>query len=202
MIMAVLSPSVYADVTTGAPKALSDTLPGDTIYYDGVDHSFMFVVPNGWLADTVNAYFDGYTMAMFPGHESYFNATRQILVWVLDLDSLTFEQFITVDSAHLAKTKKIIFKRRYSLNDPLHEKGRLESKFGISRASASDTAHVDTCIVLEIRDPGGVSREAMIAYCNAGSEIVIFQLNISGPVHSVLSMRAYEKVLKSFKLTK
>ena len=117
LILAAVPLNLFAAPGPSAPPNSPDTLPGDTIYYDGVDHSFMFVAPQGWTIDTTNAYFDGYTAAMFPGDESYFSATKQILVWVLDLDSLTFDEFITRDSLHLNKTKGILFYDRYPLHD-------------------------------------------------------------------------------------
>lgn len=202
ILAAILPSTLMAQGKPVPPPTPSDTLPGDTIYYDGTDHSFLFAAPLGWVIDTTNAYFDGYTAAMFPANESYFNATKQIFVWVLDLDSLTFEEFITADSLHLHKTKKMLFRDRYPLGDPNNEQRRLQRKFGIKSEDAYDTTQVDTCIVLEINDPGGVSREAGLAYFNAGSEIVIFQLNISERFHVGLAQRAFEKVLKSFKLTK
>ncbi len=202
LILTALPLNLSANPGPSAPPNVPDTLPGDTIYYDGVDHSFMFVAPQGWTIDTTNAYFDGYTAAMFPGSESYFNATKQILVWVLDLDSLTFDEFITRDSLHLNKTKGILFYNRYPLHDPAHRQKVLEQKFGLSKAIEPDASRIDTCIVLELNDPGGKSKDAMIAYGNAGSEIVVFQLNISNRLDLGIAQRAFEKVLDSFKLTK
>ncbi len=202
IFLVALPLTLAAAVESSAPPNVPDTLPGDTIYYDGVDHSFMFVAPQGWVVDTTNAYFDGYTAAMFPGNETYFSATKQIMVWVLDLDSLTFDEFITRDSLHLNKTKGILFYDRYPLHDRAHRQKVLEHKFGLSKAIKPDTSKIDTCIVLELSDPGGKSREAMIAYGNAGSEIVVFQLNIPNRLDLGIAQRAFENVLESFRLTK
>lgn len=129
------------------------------IYYEGGIYQVNIVPPRGWKFDLENPRIDGRSAACFPEDQEYYNNKLIVVVWIFPLDSLSFHEFMRRDSiSYLRENPTVSFKKKDSIS----------------------YADERTAIILETSDPGAKSSLASVAYLDAGTEILIFELNIAG----------------------
>jgi len=148
--------------------------------YEGKIHSYQFMAPEGWAVDIENAYEDGYTAAISPAGTFYSDAQMAIFIWVYPIDSISFEEFIRADSAYYAGN---IDKLEFIGSDTLFN---------------SDGVRM---IVFQTADPGGVYDQAMVAYIDTESEVVIFELNIEYREQFAEAESKLREALRRFRYT-
>jgi hypothetical protein len=145
-------------------------------YYEGKTFSYFFEAPEGWILNLEDAYAEGYTAAMYPEGQEYSNSKAIIYVWIFENNDYDFAGFISADSAHYAKKDKAEFLRTDTLE--------LESG--------------DIAIILEVDDPGGASKLAMIGYVDAVTEIIIYELRITDRVYFAEADGKFREALTRF----
>jgi len=128
-------------------------------YYTGNTYIYKFGAPENWILDLENAYEDGYTAALYPDSNSYTFADMIIYIWVFKRDSLSFEDFISQDSA-------------YYLKEDIH------LKFSRSIREFVTPDRIPS-VTLEVDDPGAFVTIAFVTYLDLKSEIVIYEAHIS-----------------------
>lgn len=154
----ILSVSLFLVILAISAKGEQKALPPG-IYYEGGIYQVNIVPPRGWKFDLENPRIDGRSAACFPEDQEYYNNKSIIIVWIFPLDSLSFSEFMRRDSvSYLRESSTVSFKKRDSIT------------FADERIA----------IILETSDPGAKSSMASVAYLDAGTEILIFELNIAG----------------------
>ncbi|UCD94514.1 MAG: hypothetical protein JSU69_00230, partial [Candidatus Zixiibacteriota bacterium] len=126
-------------------------------YYKGETYTYSFKAPENWVLNLEEAYAEGYTAAMYPEGQEYYDSRMIIYVWIFKNTDKSLTQFISADSAHYVKRNGI----------------------GFLRTDTLDLEGGDIAIILEVDDPGGASKLAMIGYIDAVTEIVIYELHIA-----------------------
>lgn len=127
------------------------------VIYEGEKHDFIIDAPEHWYIDVENASRDGYTAAIFSDTESYNDPSMIIYVWVYQKDSLSFQEFVSEDSAfYINKDAALTFKSSDTLT----------TQQGLK------------VIIFESDNPGMGSETAAIAYIDAEPEIVIYELDV------------------------
>lgn len=146
-------------LVTPATFATAQEFP-DTNYafYEGRTYSYIMEAPEGWVVDLENSYEDGFTAALYPEGESYFDAYVIIFIWIFKNDTLSIREFISADSLNY-----------------LRDNEYLEFRRSDSIATAEDSY----ATILETEDPGAESTIAAVGYIDAKTEIIIYELNIS-----------------------
>ena len=153
----------------------------DNIYYSGETYIYRITAPKGWVFDLENAQADGRSAACYPREQKYYDYDRIVYIWIFKRDSLSFRKFMTADSArYLKKYSGLAFRKKDSL--VLAEDRKI-------------------CF-METVDPGGKSNIASVAYADAGTETIVFELNITRPVLFAETESAFVQMLKKFFLTK
>jgi len=145
-------------------------------FYEGQTYSFLMEAPEEWKLNLEDAQFDGLSAFFCPEEMDYFDAKYGISIWIFKLDSLTFREFITADSSAYAGSDSLEFDKIDSL----------------------DLADDKKAIALRVKDPGGVSSTAIIAYIDGGKDIIIYELNIRNRRFYTIAYLGFEEALKKF----
>jgi hypothetical protein len=152
----------------------------DNIYYSGETYIYRITAPKGWVFDLENAQADGRSAACYPAEQKYYDFDRIVYIWIFKRDSLTLREFLTADSIrYLNRNRDLSFKRTDSV------------VFSGDR----------TIYLLEAADPGGKSNIATVAYADAETETVVFELNIIKPVLFAETESVFIQMLKKFSQT-
>ncbi|MCX6830485.1 MAG: hypothetical protein NT002_14555 [candidate division Zixibacteria bacterium] len=153
----------------------------NSIYYAGQTFVSRITAPKGWVIDLENAQADGRSAACYPTGQKYYDYDRIVYIWIFKRDSLSFREFLTADSArYLKKYPGVAFRKKDSL--VLAEDRKI-------------------CF-METVDPGGKSNIATVAYADAGTETIVFELNITRPVLFAETESVFIQMLKKFSQTR
>ncbi|MBN2227022.1 MAG: hypothetical protein JW763_06625 [candidate division Zixibacteria bacterium] len=159
------------------PRTYDQPVDTNVIIFEGEQYIFAIVPPAGWVTDLDNAAHDGYTAAMFPDSASYFRSRQIIYIWIFPLDSMSFEQFVSADSAsYLASINGLIFSERKIVSDSTE----------------------NDIVVLEAYDPGGKTDLAALAYIDGEDEIIVLQLSIYDRMYYADARASLNEVLANF----
>jgi hypothetical protein len=157
-----------------------ETPKKNIIYYDGQIYTTAISAPQDWEINIDDARIDNRTAAIYPFKQRYYKSDMIIYIWIYGKDTLSFSSFITADSLrYLRKNKEIKFIK-------------------------NDTATIcgDRKIVLiENDDPGAVSNIATVAYADAGTEIIVFELDVSYRSYFAEGQSTLWWVLKNLSIT-
>ncbi|SYZ73642.1 exported hypothetical protein [Candidatus Zixiibacteriota bacterium] len=169
---------VFLFSTISESLTLSQTPPPDnSIYYDGGVYSCKISPPSGWVLDIDNVRVDGRSAAAYPRDQRYYDASMIIYIWIYKSDSLEFRKKITLDSLrYLKKDSSLTFKKIDSM-----------------KISGGRQAYL-----LITTDPGGKYKLGAAAYIDAGTEMIVCELNISDRVYFVDAETKLYEMLKKF----
>jgi hypothetical protein len=141
----------------------------------------MMEAPDDWVLDLENAQFDGLSAYFCPEDMTYFDAKAAINIWIFKLDSLTFREFISADSLTYLKNDSLIqFDKTDSINITDSQKA----------------------IILYTTDPGAEYNLASVAYIDADTEIVIYELNIAAWHFYLIGTVKFDEAIKKFSFVK
>ncbi|PKK84546.1 MAG: hypothetical protein CVT49_02940 [candidate division Zixibacteria bacterium HGW-Zixibacteria-1] len=149
------------------------------VLYEGETDNFIIDAPDHWYIDIENASKDGYTAAIFADTESYNDPSMIIYVWVYHKDSLSFQEFISEDSAYYIKR---------------------DAALTVASADTVLTDQGKTAVVFEMENPGMGSETAAIGYIDAGPEIVIYELDVRRLDHFLEGNYNFREAIWLFKV--
>ncbi len=158
-----------------------DDLDSNYAFYEGQTLSYLLEAPEDWVLNLDDANFDGLSACFYPDDMTYFDNKLCIKVWIFKLDSLSFDEFISSDSSYYLNTvEDIEFKNPDTLK--ITEK--------------------QIAVILRVKDPGALYTLAAVAYIDAVSEIIIYELNISGRQFDLVSQVKFKEALEKFSFVK
>jgi len=156
-----------------------DKVDTDYAYYEGDVYSYYINTIDDWLLDLGNAEKDGYTAAIYPNNESYFDYSIKIRIGIFKNGELTFDEFISADSIYLLKKTE-----------------NLE----IIRSDTVFYSSGNQAIIFETEDPGGEHELAMIAYIDMTTETVVYELLISSREYFGEGETRFREALERFEV--
>ncbi len=172
---------ILALTTSAAPPEY--VLDSNTAFYEGETHNYVIPRPDRFRLITDEAARDGYSFAFIPEHDSYDSASVMITATIYRLTENNFEQVLTADT--------IALRDHYGPNMVVHA---VDSVF-LFNGDPTRTFYVD--------DKTRFIPNVMVSYCDGGSEIVIFELNIvDGGLPRFLAEGIYTQCLQRFKMLK
>ncbi|MFH2036386.1 MAG: hypothetical protein ABIJ45_08285 [Candidatus Zixiibacteriota bacterium] len=161
-----------------ANKGLAqDDLDSNYAVYEGQTFSYMLESPDDWVLNLDEAQHDELSACMFPKIMTYTDAKLAINVWIFKLDSLSLQEFITRDSAFYIKSNSsIVFDKRDSIK-------------------ISENLYA---VALRTNNPGTDYSLAMVAYIDAVTEVIVYELNIHNYSYYLAGAVKLEEALKKF----
>jgi len=133
--------------------------------------------PEQWTFDLENAAHDNYTAVLIPDSQSYFDHNMIIYIWVLSLDSVDYNEFVSADSlTYLLETDSLEFRSAYAFSDSLSE-------------------NILPNFIVETADPGGLYNMVQVAYLDLGTDIIILQLDIKDRLYLRDASAAFHEIV-------
>jgi hypothetical protein len=152
-----------------------------SIYYSGGVYTCSIFAPKDWILDLEDSRLDGYSAACYPIRQKYYQNNMIIYISIFNVDNVPFDRFISADSVrYIKKNEAVSFKKK----DTLTICGDRQIR------------------ILENNDPGGKVKLTSVAYLDAGTELIVCELNISDRVHFVEAQSCLYEMLKKITLVK
>ena len=181
LVNTVLLCSVLVSMSSAAPPVY--VLDSNTAFYEGEIHAYVASPPTGFKLVTGDAIDDGYSFAFIPESQAYDSADVHIGVTILKLGENRFDSVVAADTSQV--------REHYGDGVTIRTVDSLFNFHG---------AHVPT---IYIDDKARFISTVMVSYCDGGSEIVIFELNIvEGGLPRFLAESVYTQCLHRFKMLK
>ncbi len=158
-------------------------LDSNTAFYEGETQNYVAPPPPNFRLVTTEAAIDGYSFAFIPEHDSYDSASVMITATIYRLTESGFDGVLTADTTALRKHygPKLIVRPVDSLV--------------LFNGDPTRTFYVD--------DKTRFIPTVMVSYCDGGSEIVIFELNIvDGGLPRFLAESIFTSCLQHVKVLK
>ncbi len=158
-------------------------LDSNTAFYEGETHNYVIPRPDRFRLITDEAARDGFSFAFIPEHDSYDSASVMITATIYRLTEKRFDEVLTADTTAL--------REHYG---PELVVRPVDSVF-LFNGDPTKTFYVD--------DKTQFIPTVMVSYCDGGSEIVIFELNIvDGGLPRFLAESIFTRCLQHVKVLK
>ena len=172
---------VLALMTSAAPQEY--VLDSNTAFYEGETQNYVAPPPPNFRLVTTEAANDGYSFAFIPVRDTYDSASLMITATIYRLTESGFDEVLTADTTAL--------REHYG---PELIVRPVDSVF-LFNGDPTRTFYVDakTRFIPTV----------MVSYCDGGSEIVIFELNIAdGGLPRFLAESIFTRCLQHVKVLK
>ena len=158
-------------------------LDSNTAFYEGETQNYVVPPPPNFRLVTTEAVNDGYSFAFIPESQTYDSADVYIGVTIMKLGRNLFDSVVAVDTIQIREH----FGSGVTISP-------VDSVFNFS-GTRIPTFYVD--------DKTRFIPTVMVSYCDGGSEIVIFELNIvDGGLPRFLAEGIFTQCLQRFKMLK
>ncbi len=172
---------VLASATGAAPPEY--VLDSNTAFYEGETHNYVMLPPPDFRLVTTEAAIDGYSFAFIPEHDAYDSASVMITATIYQLTESGFDEILTADT--------IALREHYGSRLIM----RSVDSVVLFNGDPTRTFYVD--------DKTRFIPTVMVSYCDGGSEIVIFELNIvEGGLPRFLAESIFTRCLQHVKVLK
>lgn len=172
---------VLASATGAASQEY--VLDSNTAFYEGETQNYVAPPPPDFRLLTTEATNDGYSFAFIPEHDSYDSASVMITATIYRLTKSVFDEVLTADTTAL--------REHYG------------PELIVRSVDSVFLFNGDPTRTFYVNDKTRFIPTVMVSYCDGGSEIVIFELNIvDGGLPRFLAEGIYTQCLQRFKMLK
>jgi hypothetical protein len=154
----------------------------NSVYYQGEVYFYTMEAPEGWILK-LQEEDSPYAAVISPDTQDAGTGLPSIYIGIYKNLSRSFRDFISADSAYIVKQDQ-------------------ENKLEFIRSDTLFNSEGRETIIFETEDPGGRHNLAVIAYIDAGTETVVYELQITERLQFREAESKFREALSCFSMAK